>query len=270
MYPGGKSKLKKEILEKILLITNNNISEYREPFVGAGSIFKMLVDKKLVNNIWINDKDVGIYCYWLAVKDYPQELEKAIKKIIPSVEYFNKIKKELLGVKEVPTEKRKIVNIALKTLVIHQTSHSGLGKMGGAKGGNIQNTKIDSRWNPKKEIIDIKKYNTEFKKIKVKITCVDFSFLLDRRRKKNVFIYLDPPYFEKGHLLYSNSFNNNYHKDLSFLLKRSPHKWLLSLDNNEVVRNLYSWANIEETEIEYSIRGHKKAKELFITQKIEK
>ncbi len=67
-YPGGKSKAIKQILPHI----PENIKEYREPFIGGGSVF-LAIRELFGNNInkyWINDLNFDLYCFWLyAQKD---------------------------------------------------------------------------------------------------------------------------------------------------------------------------------------------------------
>ena len=49
------------------------------------------------------------------------------------------------------------------------------------------------------------------------------------------------------------------------VLKSTPHKWLLSYDDCKEIRELYSWAKIEELDVKYSISGATKKGELLIS-----
>ncbi|MBA2495051.1 MAG: DNA adenine methylase [Acidobacteria bacterium] len=66
---------------------------------------------------------------------------------------------------------------------------------------------------------------------------------------KNVFLFLDPPYFSAtSSALYGK--NGNLHKTFDHAqfaetLKKCPHKWLLTYDDSPFVRDLFSFANIE-------------------------
>jgi DNA adenine methylase len=57
--------------------------------------------------------------------------------------------------------------------------------------------------------------------------------------KENTFIYLDPPYFQKGADLYMNYYRQNDHKNLAKHVDLIKHKWLVSYDNHEFILNLY-------------------------------
>jgi DNA adenine methylase len=64
-YPGGKSRAIKQILPQITL----NIREYREPFLGGGSVFfavKQLFDQQ-IKAYWINDLNPDLYHFYLVV-----------------------------------------------------------------------------------------------------------------------------------------------------------------------------------------------------------
>lgn len=58
---------------------------------------------------------------------------------------------------------------------------------------------------------------------------------------KNSFVYLDPPYVKKAKGLYMNFYNEKNHCEIArFLLSDKPgFQWLLSYDQNELIRNLY-------------------------------
>lgn len=263
-YAGGKTKLKTEIIKCIFdQIENTNNIQYREPFFGGGSIgLHLLFDNSKFNNYWINDKDIGISCIWTSVILYPEEFKKLVINFIPSVDWFYKIKSELLNLNIMPTTKNEIINIGFKKLAIHQISYSGLGtKSGGPLGGEEQksNYKIDCRWSPEYICKKIDNLNKYFKNINIKnnsCTCLDFSNLINDDTEKS-FIYLDPPYYIKGNDLYQHGFTENDHIRLSIDLKNTKHSWVLSYDDCPEIKNLYSWAEIKPLNVNYSITALK-------------
>ena len=83
--------------------------------------------------------------------------------------------------------------------------------------------------------------------------------------KKNTFIYLDPPYYEKGATLYLNHYKKNDHQKLAKQLnKRSKSFWVLTYDNNKVIKSLYKDRKIVNFSLGYSVRESRKGKELMI------
>lgn len=254
-YPGGKSKLKNVIIDK--LRTFNTI-EYREPFFGGGSIGLNF----LHNNMWINDKDYGIYCLWESVIKYPDELKQLVKNFTPYVEDFYNFKEKLLK------NSGNIIEIGFMKLAIHQISYSGLGlRSGSPLGGKEQksNYKIDCRWSPDYICKKIDKNHNIFSEIDIKNTSLDYSEIIQNETTLST-LYLDPPYFIKGNDLYNIGFSNEEHIKLSNLLKNTNHNWILSYDDCDEIRNLYSWANITEVYANYTITTSRTKSELIITR----
>lgn len=75
-YPGGKSKALDYIMPHIPL----NIKEYREPFVGGGSVFLSVQSlfHKRIKLYWINDLNYDLYCFWAYARDDIKTLVKSI------------------------------------------------------------------------------------------------------------------------------------------------------------------------------------------------
>ncbi|WP_404383215.1 DNA adenine methylase [Caenispirillum salinarum] len=59
------------------------ITEYREPFVGGGSVFFHVRRYYSGRNVdyWINDADRAVACYWKAIRDEPKALLEGIQHI---------------------------------------------------------------------------------------------------------------------------------------------------------------------------------------------
>ncbi len=78
-YPGGKTKLRKQILEAVKAVASeNDITDFREPFFGGGAIgLSALKEIPSVTKISINDRNVPLASLWTAVIRYPDELIRA-------------------------------------------------------------------------------------------------------------------------------------------------------------------------------------------------
>ena len=269
-YPGGKSKIKDILIEKINQAYENNYNlEYREPFIGGGSVcINFLSQKnKQTDKIWINDKDVGIACLWTSVINNPNKLIYKILNFKPSIDYFYEFKNNLLSLSNFPDTEDEIIDIGFKKIAIHQISYSGLGtKSGGPLGGKTQesNYKIDCRWSPNYIAKKINKLHKLFSEFKIRENmCTNYDFAQVIIDDSPSIIYLDPPYYVKGEELYQCGFNYNDHKRLSNCLK-NKFKWVLSYDDCCDIINLYDWANIEKININYSINTARQKGELII------
>ena len=270
-YAGGKSKLRELIIQRLVDIGKPCCLEYREPFFGGGSVGlnyfrhrdkygKLFVSRPNFSRLWINDRDYGISCLWTSVIKYPQELCAKVRAFTPSVEAFYDIKNELLSLVHASED---VVDIGFRKLAIHQISYSGLGTMsGGPLGGASQQSKygIGCRWSPEYICKQIMKIHYEFSHLTVHSEkCTDYDFQdLITDTSVPALLYLDPPYYVKGNVLYQEKFSCEDHTRLATLLHETKHCWLLSYDDCPEIRELYKWAHLESVDVNYSITAAKK------------
>jgi DNA adenine methylase len=257
-YPGGKKKLLSPILSRLIQHDDSG-SEYREPFFGGGAVgFQYLMECPGSRKIWINDRDPGIASLWTAVLWYPGDLKERIQGFRPSPEAFDEMKKQLRAATSQVQRRSEVVDIGFKKLAIHRISYSGLGTMaGGPLGGRnpLSLDKIRSRWNPDRLCATVDILHERLAICNVRhggCTCLDFEQVISDNSCPSV-IYLDPPYWEKGSQLYQCSFTHADHGRLADLLKVTKHSWVLSYDDCPEIRELYSWANIQVLDVNYSI-----------------
>jgi DNA adenine methylase len=282
-YPGGKGKLKKVIHSKLMGMMESQPNfystldyQYREPFFGGGSISLDFISKSTpFSSLWLNDRDISLCCLWNSVIHQSEDLINLIKDYTPTVESFYSIKKELIELErfgQMPIDDAIVLSMGFKKLVIHQTSFSGLGlKSGSPLGGKLQESKykIDCRWNSALLERKVRELSNRFSKISLEdgmCTNLDFQKVIEKETEYPSILYLDPPYYIKGRELYEHGFSKLDHRRLMLCLKNTHHLWLLSYDDCEEVRELYSWAKIEEINVKYSIAGSTEKGELLISR----
>ncbi|MBO8178596.1 MAG: DNA adenine methylase [Bacillus sp. (in: Bacteria)] len=252
-FPGSKSR----VLKRFYPYFNKSHVEYREPFVGGGSIF---FGKDKVSNNWLNDKDPNVYAFFVSMRDYPEQLCKKILQTKPSLELWKEKRKR--------TEYDNIVDRAFDFLFFNRTNFSGI-YTANPLGGMEQNSayRIDCRWNAEtlcKRVLDCSK-----KLQGVKITNLDFVDVL-LAPGDDVLLIIDPPYYKQGDRLYPVSMSHDEHVKLARLLAETKHNFLLTIDDCPEVRNIYGKENfyINQESWIYSINPNKKdrvGKELFIS-----
>jgi site-specific DNA-adenine methylase len=101
--------------------------------------------------------------------------------------------------------------------------------------------------------------------MKVRCTNVDFEAMINDQSP--ALLYLDPPYFKYGGDLYRHNFSDADHKRLAGALRKTRNPWVLSYDDCDEARKLYSWAAISEpVSVTYQItRNITTKKELLIS-----
>jgi DNA adenine methylase len=256
-YPGGKTKLSRPILERL---NAKDVLHYREPFIGGGSIgLRMMTTSNA--NCWFNDRDPTVYALWQAVAHHSCELKEAICEFIPSVSEFRRIRSDFLT--GPPTSASKVVRVACDKLALQAMSFSGLGVMSHSPvgGWSQHHPTVGSRWLPESLCRRIDLISPHF--ARARVTNLDFESMLSD--DGCAAIYLDPPYFRAGPELYQHSFSAADHLRLRNLLRHTGHDWLLSYDDCPAIRDLYSFACIEEVEVTYSVSKSRRTRELLIS-----
>jgi DNA adenine methylase len=76
-YPGGKSKAINQIIEYL----PETFSEFREPFVGGGSVFIYLKQKFPHLKIWINDLNRELFLFWKFAQSDISQLVAEVRRI---------------------------------------------------------------------------------------------------------------------------------------------------------------------------------------------
>jgi len=257
-YPGGKQRLVKDIYNKIPL----EFTEYREPFFGGGSVFFYIKQQRSeVHNWWINDKFEPIANFWQQSANSSDQLTNIV----------NSLKQQYSTGKELHAKlRREYLNLnkdeqAAALFILNRCSFSGLTFSGG-----YSQQAFDGRLTTN-SIKNISKVEPLFSN--AKITNLDYNDLLtapaDQSNGK-VFIFLDPPYDIKSSNLYGSTGNMHQgfnHVEFADNCKNcKDHLWMITYNDNEHIRHLFSWANIQEIDVVYNMNSAgKKKKELVIT-----
>jgi DNA adenine methylase len=248
-YPGGKSFIANKIMPYFKECINNNTT-FVDVFAG-GLTMTVAFAKAYpeVKKYWINDKDPAIACIWDCYINWKPNLKTCIRTLEPTVSMFYKNKKVLADLNEFPNNTGDIIKTAVKKIMIHQCSYSGLGLKGGAQGGIHQSghDRITTNWNPEFQNKKINEFEELFKNCFFKndtCTNLDYSEVI-KKADEDCLLYLDPPYYEKGKQLYFYYFDDVHHIKLANDLKNTNKNWVLSYDDCDFIRNLYNWAKID-------------------------
>lgn len=244
-YPGGKAKA----LKYILPMFPEKFNEYREPFVGGGSLFTATKQTKPNIKFKINDLNYELFCFWNQLKHNADELVDELFFIKQNYKdgrvLYNEFNNQSL-------EDESEFETAVRFFVLNRITFSGLSSSGGFSKESFEKRFTTSSIKRLKPLSDLTQ--------NVKITNESYEKLL-YNRGKNVFIYLDPPYFnnresklygKKGHLHFSFD-----HVNFAKKMRKCKHKWLITCDDSPEVWELFDFANITRWKFQYGVNNHK-------------
>ena len=255
-YPGGKSRAIKNILPLI-----PDLKEFREPFVGGGSVFFALKQRiRKPTEFIINDLNNDLYLFWKIARDQNLELVSKVQEIKNESKDGKKLfisLKNSNGLDEL--EK------AARFFVMNRITFSGLSDSGGFSELAFQKRFTQSSIDRISLIENLLAGSI--------IKNNDYQNIIEDKGD-NVFIFLDPPYWKSAKKrLYGKKGDLHLtfdHKRFAKVMSKCEHKWLITYDDCEAIRRLFNFANIYEWELQYGMNNFKqnkanKGKELFIT-----
>lgn len=237
-YPGGKNCLYKFVIK---LLEDNDLigTNYAEPYAGGAGLALRLMMDEFVNEIYINDLDPSIYAVWFAILNRPDDMCRWLETVAISVEQWNEYKRIQREYKTAD-----MLELGKATFFLNRTNVSGI-ISGGPIGGVSQlgRYKIDARFNRQELISRIDRISRFAHRIHLSNQDgIDFLNVVDRRHN-DMFIYLDPPYYQKGSCLYMNAFEEQDHAALSKKVELLQNRWMVSYDNHDFILNLYPEAS---------------------------
>ncbi len=260
-YPGGKSKALKQIAPLMPAF-----EEFREPFVGGGSVFIYAKQKFPSKKFWINDLYPELFSFWkIAQQDMEGLLEQiqVWKKSYSDGRILHKFLLENISAFEG-------VKKAAAFFLLNRITFSGTSESGGYSNQAFLKRFTES------SIERVAKLKPLLQG--VKITNSDYQKVVEKEGE-NVFIFLDPPYHsatksalygKNGHL--HKTFD---HQRFAQVMKNCPHHWLITYDDSPFIRELFSFANIFDWNLTYGMRNvteksSQKASEIFVSNYLER
>lgn len=227
-YPGGKVALLQHLLHAFGNVADG---EYREPFIGGGSVALTVLATYPAARVYINDRYAPLAALWKQVQDDPDTLIQWItaRPTVSDAELRQHRANLIAGhVGGVPLTGIDLAGTALICIVL---SHRATGIRGGAKTGKH----LQDRWKPD----TLEKAITRVHGLigppqpgvrsRAEIENLDFRTVINRPGK--AFIYCDPPYVWQGPRLYPVPFTRDDHLRLAETLLATTNPWVLSYDD---------------------------------------
>lgn len=259
-YPGGKSRA----IQRIGSLLLADFEEYREPFVGGGSVFIYLKQKRPNLKIWINDLNKELYLFWKYAQKDSETLAKEIRKIKRKTRsgqnLFNRLTSAVVN-------EWSDFDRAARFFILNRITFSGLAESGGFSQLAYETRFTESSIDRLAQIGSLLDG--------IRITNKDYRELL-KEGQKEVFTFLDPPYFKatKSKLYGKNgTLHTNFnHTEFARDIKQCSHSWLITYDDSpEVLSNFFPAEefHVQKWELQYGMNNYKQEKavkgnELFI------
>ena len=188
-YPGGKSKAVTKLSK--YFPDMSDIKEYREPFLGGGSVAIAITKQYPDIDIWVNDLYEPLYNFWVELRDNGEYLHNQLAQLKTRYPDRGSAKGLFLDAKEAVTdENQKDKDRAVAFYIVNKCSFSGL-----TESSSFSPQASDSNFSMR-GINFLPEYSRLI--TNWKITNLSYEQLLCDN--KQTFIYLDPPYDIRSNL----------------------------------------------------------------------
>ena len=248
-YPGGKSRAAPKIDSHFPDL--REYDEFREPFLGGGSVAIYVAKKYPHLKIWVNDLYEPLVNFWQQLQMFGGDLKDTLMEVKlsnndPNLarDIFNKYK-EQINDKEIPD-----FNRAVAFYVINKCSFSGLTESSSfSRQASISNFSV-------RGIQKLPGYQEIISNWHISNYSYDYIMEQDKKDKR-VFYYLDPPYDIKDNLYgKSGAMHKGFDHD-KFALDCSKYEddIALSYNSDQLVKDRFKDWNAVEFDLTYTMRS---------------
>lgn len=247
-YPGGKGRLGDWLGETL---RHNGLSggTYVEPYAGGAGAAIHLLTRGYVERLILNDIDPAIFAFWYSVLSETDAFVKRIETSAVDMKEWHR-NREIISSPSLHST----LDLGFAAFFLNRTNRSGI-LSAGVIGGKAQagKWKLDARFN-RGELADrVRRIGHYRRRITVRnVDAMTFVNDVGPDLPSKSLIYFDPPYYEKGSLLYENHYKPKDHAAIAKHVKRVKTPWLVTYDNCSEIRDLYRWAPAAEFSMKYS------------------
>jgi site-specific DNA-adenine methylase len=225
-----------------------NYEEFREPFLGGGSVAIYITKKYPDIKVWVNDLYNPLYNFWCILRDEPEELHRCLKGYkedygTPELarQLFNQMKIQLNH------EESEDFYRAVAFYIINKCSFSGL-----TESSSFSAQASESNFSMR----GIEKL-PEYSKLIANwhITNYSYDYLMDGN--KSAFMYLDPPYDIKDNLYgRKGSMHKGFdHDKFASDCDSCSMDQLISYNSDQLVKERFKNWNAAEFDLTYTMRS---------------
>jgi DNA adenine methylase len=249
-YPGGKSRATSKINQ--FFPDFSKYQEYREPFLGGGSVALYVTQQYPNLNIWVNDLYEPLINFWKQLRDNGNEITRYLKDLKLRYNDPDRSKvlflesKEYLSVVPKGTDD---LHRAISYYIVNKCSFSGL-----TENSSFSPQASENNFSMR----GIEKLPDYSKIIKNwTITNYHYNDLISFYSGDNAFVYLDPPYDIKDNL-YGNkgSMHKGFdHDQFAADCDNNLFHMLISYNSSQLVKDRFSKWSVVEFDHTYTMRS---------------
>jgi len=245
-YPGGKSRALSKLFQYIPNL--KDYTEYREPFLGGGSVALEIGKRYPHLDIWVNDLYGPLYNFWRVLQDQGRELRDQLVQLKYRHPEPVSAKLLFLDAKEkVNDDQTSNLSRAVSFYIVNKCSFSGL-----TESSSFSKQASESNFSMR-GIDKLPDYSLMIKKWK--ITNLRYQELFTDN--KDIFTYLDPPY-EIGSNLYGKKGNMHKgfdHDGFAAICDRFVGPQLVSYNSSQLIRDRFTGWTAAEFAHTYTMRS---------------
>ena len=245
-YPGGKSRacVKMDSYFPDL----RNYDEFREPFLGGGSVAIYITKKYPSLDIWVNDLYEPLVNFWQQLQMFGSDLKDKLVDLKSTYNNPESAKELFLASKEkINDQSLPSLDRAVAFYIVNKCSFSGLTESSSfSQQASIANFSLRG----------IEKLPAYSKLIeKWRITNYSYDYLMDGN--KGAFMYLDPPYDIKDNLYgRKGSMHKGFdHDKFAADCDANDMDQLVSYNSDQLVKDRFKNWNAAEFDLTYTMRS---------------
>ena len=247
-YPGGKSRATVKLAQ--FLPDLKEYKEFREPFLGGGSVAIYITKMYPDLNIWVNDLFEPLSTFWKCLQDHGDEITQRLEfakqrhpNPMSAKDLFDESKEYL----ELDVRERDAIQTAVNFYIVNKCSFSGL-----SANSSFSKQASDSNFSMR----GIRRL-PEFSELiqNWKITNGRYQELLTD--DKSIFTYLDPPY-DIGSNLYGRKGDMHKsfdHDGFATICDRFVGPQLISYNSSQLIKERFQGWTLAEFAHTYTMRS---------------
>ena len=245
-YPGGKSRAIKKMVQ--FLPDMSKYKEYREPFLGGGSVALHMTQTYPHLEIWVNDLYEPLVNFWQQLQDESNEITtrlKAFKRAYPTPDRAREL---FIESKELVNDARaSLVTRAVSFYIVNKCSFSGL-----TESSSFSKQASDSNFS----LRGIEKL-PEYSEIIQNWVITNLTYERMSCDEKDVFTYLDPPYEIKSSLYgKKGGMHKGFdHDAFAEECDRHTNHMMISYNSSQLIRDRFNEWTPSEFDHTYTMRS---------------